>query len=228
MFPLVKTLSSLFRSRLISLMLLCALIGIVLVVAIVSGMTYLSSIMITIDIPYVGAVIHWLLGGVFTVLGWFMLPALIVFISGMFQETTIHRVEKTDYPDKARSEPPRFWPDFVHDVRFTLWALFLNILVFPFYLLGIGPILSVLLNSYLLGREFFESAAGFHMGKAKAKKLSKYHGGTVYFGGFVITALTITPFVNLFAPIIALVWMVHIYHSVEPLVEMERTEGEVS
>ena len=145
-----------------------------------------------------------------------------------FQETTIHRVEKTDYPETVRQNPPRFWPDFIHDIRFTLWALFLNILVLPTYLIGIGPVVAVLLNSYLLGREFFESAAGYHRGKAQAKKLARYHGGTVYFGGFVITALTITPVINLFAPIIALVWMVHIYHSVEPLRQDEASQEQES
>lgn len=228
MFPLIKTLSSLLRARLISLMFLCAFMGLVIVVAAVSGLSYLSAILINTDIPYLSSALHWLMGGVFTILGWFMLPAFIVLISGIFQETTISRVEQADYPDKVRTTPPRFWPDFVHDIRFTLWALFLNILVLPFYLAGIGPVLAVLLNSYLLGREYFESAAGYHMGKAKAKKLSKYHGGAVYFGGFVITALTITPFVNLFAPIIALVWMVHIYHSVEPLPETEELNVEAS
>lgn len=217
MFPLVKSLSSLFRARLIGLMILCALMGIIFVIATVSGLTYLSSLLILPDSSWLGTALHWLMGGVFTILGWFMLPALIVFIAGMFQETTIHRVEKTDYPETVRDNPPRFWPDFIHDVKFTLWALFLNILVLPTYLIGIGPVVAVLLNSHLLGREFFESAAGYHLGKAQARKLAKYHGGTVYFGGFVITAITVTPLINLFAPIIALVWMVHIYHSVEAL-----------
>ncbi|MBU1169533.1 MAG: EI24 domain-containing protein [Proteobacteria bacterium] len=213
MFPIAKTLASIFRARLLFLMIACALVGLLLVIAGVSGLTFFSAQMITIDIPYLGALINWLMGGIFTVVGWFMLPVLIVFIAGMFQEITIHRVEKVDYPETVKHQAPRFWPDLMHDVRFTLWALFLNLLILPFYLIGIGAVLSVLLNSYLLGREFFESAASYHMAKSEAKKLGRRHSGAVYMGGFVITALTLIPLINLFVPIIALVWMVHLYHS---------------
>jgi CysZ protein len=215
MFPLAKTVASIFRGRLYVLMLACALAGIILVAACVAVLTYLSAHLVTIDIPYLGAAIHWIMGGAFTVMGWFMLPALIVLIAGMFQEVTIHRIEKSEYPDRVRQGAPRFWPDFMHDVRFTLWALFLNVLVLPFYLFAIGPILSILLNSYLLGREFFESAAGYHMGKGNARHVSRKHWDIVYLGGFIITMLTLTPLINLFVPIIALVWMVHLYHSLD-------------
>ena len=69
-----------------------------------------------------------------------------------------------------------------------------------------------MLNSYLIGREFFESAAGYHIGKVKAKNLGCQNRKVVYTGGFIITIMTLVPLLNLFVPIIAVVWMVHIYH----------------
>lgn len=216
MFPLTRTLSSLFRARLIGLMLACALLGIVMVAACVGALTFLSARLIDIGIPYIGTLIHWLMGALFTVVGWFMLPALIVLVAGMFQDVTLHRIERACYPETLRPGSARFWPDLMHDIRFTLWALFLNVLILPFYLIGIGALLSVLLNSYLLGREFFESAAGYHLGKAGARKLGRRHVSEVYMGGFVITVLTLTPLVNLFVPIIALAWMAHLYHILSP------------
>jgi CysZ protein len=141
-----------------------------------------------------------------------MLPALVVLIAGMFQERTIDRVERAYYPDEVRKEEPRFWPDVKHDIRFTLWALFLNILVLPLYFIGIGFIVSIALNSYLLGREFFEGAAGYHVGKPEAEKLGQQNKAAVYGGGLVITLMTLLPGVNLFVPIFAIVWMVHVYH----------------
>ncbi|MCK5091353.1 MAG: EI24 domain-containing protein, partial [Gammaproteobacteria bacterium] len=92
------------------------------------------------------------------------------------------------------------------------WALFLNIVILPFYLLGIGFIMSIVLNSYLLGREFFESAAGYHSGKPEAMVLGQKNKAVMYGGGFVITCLTLVPVINLFVPVIAIVWMVHVYH----------------
>jgi CysZ protein len=102
----------------------------------------------------------------------------------------------------------------VHDLGFTLRALFLNILVLPLYFFGIGFIVSIVLNSYLLGREFFIAAAGYHLGKPAAGNLARRHRKTVYGGGFVITLLTLVPVVNLFMPILATVWMVHVYHGI--------------
>ena len=121
-------------------------------------------------------------------------------------------MERAFYPDKVRSREPQLWPDVRHDIRFTLWALFLNMLILPFYLLGIGFVVSIALNSYLLGREFFESAAGYHMGKPEAERLGRENRAAVYGGGLVITLMTLVPVVNLFVPIVAIVWMVHVYH----------------
>jgi CysZ protein len=75
-------------------------------------------------------------------------------------------------------------------------------------------VISVLLNSYLLGREFFESAAGYHIGKAEAKKFRQQHRKIVYGGGFAITIMTLLPVLNMFVPLLAIVWMVHVYHAV--------------
>jgi hypothetical protein len=36
----------------------------------------------------------------------------------------------------------------------------------------------------------------------------------MYGGGFVITVMAIVPFLNLFVPILEIVWMVHVYHRI--------------
>ncbi len=211
--PAGKTLRSLFSARLLPLMLACGCLGIVLVVSIVSGITFLWAHLTSFSFPYADAVSNILVGGVLTVAGWFMLPALVVLIAGLFQDTVVHRIEKTSYPDAMAPETGRFWADLIHDLRFTLRAVFLNLLILPFYFLVIGPGLSVILNSYLLGREFFETAAGYHMPKSEARKLALEHRITVYGGGFLITLITLVPVLNLFVPIFALAYMVHLAHA---------------
>jgi len=194
-----KTLHSITQARLISLMLLCAALGFLLVLALVAGITWLTADMVSLERQWLDTTINWLVGIATGIGGWFMLPVLVVIIAGVFQEITIHRVEQAEYPDEMRSEEPHFWADILHDVRFTIKALTLNLLVLPLYFFGIGFVLSVLLNSYLLGREFFESR----------------HRRMVYGSGFVFTLLTLTPIVNLISPIIAIVWMVHVYHGMD-------------
>ncbi len=212
MVPFSKTLDSVNKAGLFGLMLACAGLAVAVVIVLVAVVTSLTAHLVDLETGWLDSLVNWIVGGITGVAGWFMLPALVVLISGMFQERTIDRVERAYYPDEVRSQEPRFWPDLRHDLRFTLWALFLNMLVLPLYLFGIGFVVSIVLNSYLLGREFFESAAGYHIGKPEAKTLGEQNKGTVYAGGLVITLMTLVPLLNLFVPILAIVWMVHTYH----------------
>lgn len=212
MFPLGLTLGSLFKAKLIRLMLACAVLAVAAVICIVVFLTWMASCFAHFEYHWVNTAITWLTGVVTGIGGWFMLPALTILIGGIFQEKVIYRVERCYYPNLSHDEAPKFWPDFWFDVKFTIKALLLNLMVLPFYFLGIGFIISIVLNSYLLGHEFFESAVGHHFGKPKARELSKQHPKIVYAGGLVITLMTLTPVLNLFVPIIAVVWMVHAYH----------------
>lgn len=214
---LQKTVQSVVRARLAWLMLLCAFLAVLFVIVLAASITWLTANLVSLEKGWLDTLINWVVGVVSGVGGWFMLPVFIVLISGVFQEITIHRVEKVDYPDHVRTHEPQLWPDLMHDIRFTLKALLLNILIVPFYFFGIGFVLSVALNSYLLGREFFESAAGYHLGKPKARELGRLNRKKVYGSGLVLTLFTLIPLINLFAPIFAIIWMVHVFHGVREL-----------
>lgn len=209
-----KTLHSLTNRGMLALMLLCAALAVLLVLALVLGITWLTGDLVTLERSWLDTAVNWLVGIVLGVGGWFMLPVLVILISAAFQEIVIRKVEQAEYPGSVRAGEQEFWTDLRHDVRFALKALLLNLLLLPFYFIGIGLLLSVALNSYLLGREFFENAAGYHLGKPKARELGRRHPKLVYGSGLVLTLLTLLPVANLFAPIIALVWMVHAYQGI--------------
>lgn len=212
MFPFAKTFSSLRRADLLGLVVVCALIAVVLVASTVAGITLLTADLVNLQRGWLDTLVNWLAAAVTGVAGWFMLPPLVILIAGIFQEKIIHKVELAYYPDRVRREEPHFWGDVRHDVLFALWALLLNILILPLYFVGIGFVASIALNSYLLGREFFEGAAGYHLGKPEARRLVSANRGAVYGGGFVITLMTLIPLLNLLMPIFATAWMVHVYH----------------
>ncbi len=223
MYPLIKTFVSIKKANLLGLMLACALLAAVVVLGAVGGVTWITERFVTLERGWLDTLFNWTVGVLAGVGGWFMLPVLTVLISSLFQETAIQRVEHAYYPDAAPREVLKFWPEFLHDLKFTGWAVCLNILLLPLYLFGIGFAASMLLNSYLLGREFFESAAGYHLGKVSARSLALRHRKAVYGGGFVITAMAIVPFLNLFVPILATVWMVHVYHRIR-IQEIQRAQ----
>jgi CysZ protein len=194
------------------LMVACAFLALLVVVAIVASITWAAGSWIHAGAGWLDTALTWLVGIVTGVGGWFMLPSLTVLIGGVFQEKVIQRVERRYYPRFSHTSEASFWPDLYYDLKFTLKALFLNLLVLPLYLFGIGFIVSIALNTYLLGHEFFESVAGHHYGKSKARQLSRQHRGCVYAGGLVITLVGLVPVANLFVPIISVVWMVHAFH----------------
>ena len=214
MYPLIKTFVSVKKANLLSLMLACALLAVVVVLGAVGSVTWITDRFVTIERGWLDTLINWAVGILTGVGGWFMLPVLTVLISSFFQETAIQRVERVFYPDTSDRQVLKFWPEFRHDLKFTGWAMCLNILLLPLYMFGIGFAASILLNSYLLGTEFFESAAGYHLGKTNARTLGLRHRKAMYGGGLVITMMAIIPFLNLFVPILAIVWMVHVYHRI--------------
>lgn len=175
MFPFAKTFASLKKADLFGLMALSAALAVLLASLTVAGVTWLAANLVTLETGWLDSLINWLAGALTGVVGWLMLPPLVILIAGIFQERIIHKVELAYYPEEVRKEAPRFWADLRHDLTFTLWALFLNLLILPLYLVGVGFIASISLNSYLLGREFFESAAGYHLGKPEARKLCRRH-----------------------------------------------------
>lgn len=214
MFPLITSLQSFTKAKLLPIILMSIVWAVAIVFLVFLIITWLSTSLIDIKIEWLDTATKFVISILTGIGGWFMIPVMIPFVAGIFLEKVIHKVELVYYPKKNREKEPRFWPDLIHDLKFVVWALFLNLLILPLYIFGIGFILSILLNTYLLGREFFESAAGYHLGKPIARKLGKKNRISMYLGGFVFTLLSITPFINVFIPIFAVVWMTHVYHSI--------------
>lgn len=214
MFPIARTLRSVPRARLGRLMLACLAAAVLVVALSVAGLSALAAGLAGTE-SWLGRAVVAVVSVAAGIGGWFLLPVLTILIGGLFQEWVVQRVEQAEYPERRWEGAPGWLHNLPHDIRFTLLALFLNLLVLPFYLLGIGVILSILLNSYLLGREFFENVAGLHLGKPEARALGRQHRASVYGGGLVITLATLTPFLNLFVPILASVWMVHLFQGLQ-------------
>lgn len=147
------------------------------------------------------------------VFSWLLLPTLVPLIAAFFQETIADRIEAHEYPEYS---PPAIQrplaKELWEDTKFVLFLIFINILMLPTFLLGIGAIAYFFVNSYFVGREFFETAATRHVGRTTAKELRKRNSILVLFGGSAIVLLSITPILNFTAPFIGVALMVHLFH----------------
>lgn len=157
--------------------------------------------------------IPWLGGIGSAVLAWMLFPGITPLVISFFDARITRLIEAHAYPGTPPPQPAAFLPELLHDLRFALTALGLNILVLPLYLLpGLNLFLFYWLNGYLLGREYFVMAARRHMPVAEANALRRRHAGVVTAGGALLTFLATVPVLNLLAPFWGVALMVHLYH----------------
>jgi CysZ protein len=76
---------------------------------------------------------------------------------------------------------------------------------------GIAEFATVLVNGWLLGREYFELVALRHLKRSAADALRRRHSGSIFWAGLVISVLTLVPIINLIAPLFAASFMVHLF-----------------
>ena len=173
------------------------------------------------DWQWVNDALDWMFGfaiyPLFFVVAWLFFPAIATMFMGIFIDDVVDAVEEKHYSDHKAPHRISAMDSFVLAIKMGLLIIIVNIIALPFYLLllftAIGPfILFLILNSYFLGKEYFDLVALRHFDKADARELREKAGSRVFLGGAVITLLYIIPFVNLLAPILGAATMVHIFH----------------
>ncbi len=206
------TIETIKKAKLYKFIFLSIFLAIICIALFILAISSLTAVFVNIEYTWlktflVGFVT--LLGGVG---GWFLFPSIVIVIAGIFQENIIEHIEKEYYPDRVRKESPKFFADLKHDIKFASFSAGINILILPLYLFGIGAVVAIAVNTYLLGREFFENVAGYHLGKKSAQKLGKQNKRIVYSNGFLFSLISIIPILNLVTPVVATVVMTHAYH----------------
>jgi len=153
-----------------------------------------------------------ILGGLATLaISWLLFPSIAVLILGFYLEDVAVAVETRHYPGLG---PPRVQPlreAMMIAIKFGLIAVGLNILILPLYLIPVVNVLAYYgLNGYLLGREYFELVALRRLEEKPANDLRRIFSGRVILSGIVIAFLSTLPIINLVAPVIGTLMMVHI------------------
>jgi uncharacterized protein involved in cysteine biosynthesis len=165
---------------------------------------------------WLATIVSWLGGALAPVLGWFLFPITLPLITYLFLDSIADAIEKEFYPDKQGTIPP-LMKTLPASIKLIFVLIALNILVLPLYLVPIVNLgLYYVLNGYLFGREFFELIGLRHKTRTEAKELRKKHRFTIIGAGILIVLAATTPILNLFAPVLATIYMVHVYHFITP------------
>jgi len=134
--------------------------------------------------------------------------------AGFFLDHIAALVERTHY---AAEPPGRSLPaaqSLLTSLRFALTVLLVNLLALPFLLFGIGLIAMLLANAYLLSREYFEMAGHRHLPPRQVAELRRLHARRLFLAGLLPAAIMLIPFANLFVPLFATTYFIHIFKSI--------------
>jgi len=151
------------------------------------------------------------------VVAWFLLPSFITLISSIFLESVSRAVEARHYPDLPAPRAQPFFAEILPELlKFLAIILVVNLLALPVYLLlaivlGLGFVVSWLVNGYLVGREYLEMVAMRRMTPKEAKAFRKANGGAAFMAGVVIAVIMSIPIVNLVSPVVATAFMTHVF-----------------
>jgi CysZ protein len=140
----------------------------------------------------------------------FLIAPVSAIVAGLFLDDAAESVEKASY---AGDPPGRALPlgqSILGSLRFFAVVVVANLLALLFLLVpGVNLVVFFLVNGYLLGREYFEFAAGRYLGPERARAWRSRNQGRVWLAGLAIGLFLMVPFLNLLTPLFAAIFMVH-------------------
>jgi CysZ protein len=142
----------------------------------------------------------------------YLLPAVTAIVAGYFLDDVAEVVERADYPADPPGEALPFGQAILYGLRFAALSLLVNLAaLLLFFIPGINIAVFFVANAYLLGREYFELAAGRFWTAEAVAQLRREHRGTVFAAGAVLAGLVLVPVLNLVTPIFGAAMMVHLH-----------------
>ena len=164
------------------------------------------------DYPIVDGFAFFLAGAGLLIALVYLLPAVTAVVAGYFLDDVADVVERQDYPADRPGAALPFGKAILYGLRFAGLSLLVNLVaLLLFFIPGINIAAFFVANAYLLGREYFELAAGRFWPAEDVARLRMEHRGTVLAAGAVLAGLVLVPVLNLITPIFGAAMMVHLH-----------------
>ena len=173
---------------------------------------YLKGHPLSVDYPILDGFAFFLAGAGLLIAMIYVLPPVSALVAGFFLDDAAEIVERTDFP----GEPPgRALPAgraLLYGIRFAGLALLVNLAALTLFFVPVVNVVAFFAaNAYLLGREYFEMAAGRFRPLPEAADMRREHRATVLFAGAMVAGLVLVPVLNLLTPLFGIALMVHVH-----------------
>jgi CysZ protein len=162
---------------------------------------------------WLNVAIDWLAPILVVVLAFYLGPPVAAIFASLFLDSVARTVEAKYYPGDAREKGAPLLTYLFVGLRLAAFIIVWSLALLPFdvALPIVGSLASVVVNGWLLGREYFELAALRHLPRPAVDAMRKRHGFGVLGAGLVIAVLAEIPIVNFIAPLFAAAFMVHVF-----------------
>lgn len=190
-------------------------LAIALLIAVIAGTVVLLNLLKLAPWGWGNSVIEVVAGLGMTVLAFFMIPPVTALFAGLYLDHIAGLVERKHYPADAPGRELPMTKAILLGLQFGLLVLIVNLAVLPMLFFGIGAIVLLLVNAYLLSREYFEMAAMRHMPVEEARLLRKENSPRILAAGLIPAALALIPIVNLTVPLFSTSYFVHIFKALK-------------
>lgn len=182
-----------------------------LLVLIWLGLQGLAGWLIDSPYPWLDTSLTVLTGiGVFVGLGFLVAPVMSLF-AGLFLDEVAELVERTRYPNDPPGKSQPLGVALKETLVFVGVVIVGNIVALLLLLVpGVNVVAFVVVNGYLLGREYFEAVAMRFGTPEEARALRRANAVTVFLAGLLVAAVLAIPLVNLLTPLFATAFMVHL------------------
>lgn len=174
----------------------------------------------TITLPWVGQVtfietlISWAAVGLMLALSVVLMVPVAAGVVGFFLDGIAAAVEARYYPALPPVSELPIGQQIGDALRFAGVVLGVNVVAFALYLTfpPLAPVIFVLLNGYLLGREYFQLVAARRVGFAAARDMGRRHFWRIWIAGMLMAIPLTVPVLNLLVPLFGVAVFTHQYH----------------
>lgn len=173
---------------------------------------YLAGHPLSVDYPVLDGFAFFLAGAGLLVALAYILPAVSAIVAGYFLDDAAEIVERTDFPGDLPGRALPVGRALLYGFRFAGLSLVVNLVALTlFFIPVINLVAFFAANAYLLGREYFELAAGRFRPVAEAARMRREHRATVLGAGAMLAGLMLVPVANLLTPLFGVALMVHVH-----------------
>jgi CysZ protein len=173
---------------------------------------YLQGNPISADYPILEGFAFFLAGAGLLIALVYALPAVSALVAGFFLDDAAELVERADFPGDAPGRALPAGRALLYGARFAGLALLVNLAALTLFFIPFVNLFAFFAaNAYLLGREYFELAAGRYRPLPEAAQIRREHRATVLLAGAMVAGLVLVPFLNLLTPLFGIALMVHVH-----------------